>query len=77
MTDYFLAQLLFNPWAERNISVLQMPFRNHYRDSTLSACPAGLPAAKQTREVWKERNVFVVLWKSSTHWGLSSVLGGL
>jgi len=75
MTDYFLGKLLFNPWAGRNISVLQMSFRNHRHDSTLSACPAGLPATKQTGEMQSERNVFVVLWKLSTHWGRSSILG--
>lgn len=59
MTHYFLAQILLNPWAGRNISVLQMSFRNHYHDSTVSACPACLPAAKQTQEMQRERSVFV------------------
>lgn len=73
MPDYFLTQLLYNPWAGRNICVPQLSFRSPRRESLpgRSACPrapAGVP---------RERKAFVVLWTLSTHWGLGSVLGAL
>lgn len=59
----FLAQLLSNPWAGKDVSVLQMSFRNRYHAAMRSACPASLLATKQTREVQGEGNVFAVLGK--------------
>lgn len=61
MTHYFLAQILLNPWAGRNISVLQMSFRNHYMTPRFQpARHVCLPQSKHKRCRGREVYLFVV-----------------